>query len=140
MLLALGLTTACEHKFAVPSDDETASSTEADTANPSTGDGDGEQIFVVLPDGGAINSCDPAEQDCPEGEKCTGDVVQPGYCCVDANNCVPVTGTAQLGDRSRPERRGRLDRPAPACSRGAPVIRASERHRGAAGLDPGLPR
>ncbi|MFV8753701.1 hypothetical protein ACNOYE_24365 [Nannocystaceae bacterium ST9] len=54
--------------------------------------------FVELPDGGATNTCDPAAQDCPEGEKCTGYVVEQGYCCVDANKCVPVIGDKQIGD------------------------------------------
>lgn len=54
--------------------------------------------FVPEVDGLNTNTCDPGLQDCPEGEKCTGYVVQPGYCCVDANKCVPVTGDKQLGD------------------------------------------
>ena len=53
---------------------------------------------MVLPDGGATNTCDPAQQDCPDGEKCTGYVVEAGACCVDANKCVPVIGENQLGD------------------------------------------
>jgi hypothetical protein len=43
-------------------------------------------------------SCDPGTQDCPEGEKCTGYVMTPGYCCVDANKCVPVIGDQQFGE------------------------------------------
>jgi hypothetical protein len=77
------------------------------TANPGDGDGDGDGDddtttndggFVPEIDGLTTNTCDPAEQDCPEGDKCTGYVVQQGYCCVDANKCVPVIGNAQLGD------------------------------------------
>lgn len=70
-----------------------------------TGDGDGDpgttsndSGFVPMVDGISTNTCDPAEQDCPEGEKCTGYVVEPGYCCVDANKCVAVIGNGQLGD------------------------------------------
>ena len=37
--------------------------------------------------------CDPFAQDCPEDEKCTAFATTPGTCCVDANKCVPVTGT-----------------------------------------------
>ena len=74
-----------------------ASTTSNDT-NTDSGDGDGDDgDFVVLPDGGAVNTCDPAAQDCPEGEKCTAYVVM-GGCCVDANKCVPVIGNGQIGD------------------------------------------
>lgn len=73
------------------------------TTDPGDGDGDGNDTsmstgFVPEIDGLVTNTCDPAEQDCPEGDKCTGYVVQEGYCCVDANKCVPVIGNAQLGD------------------------------------------
>ena len=116
VLLALGLaplaTSACSGKSDdVPSSDDGAetSAGEDDTGSPTTtsttttssgeGDGDGDDMgFVVIPDGGAINTCDPAAQDCPEGEKCTGYVAAAGACCVDANKCVPVIGNGQLGD------------------------------------------
>jgi hypothetical protein len=42
--------------------------------------------------------CDPTEQDCPEGEKCGASIETPGFQCVDANTCVPIVGTKQLGD------------------------------------------
>ena len=85
------------------------STTNSSTTNSSTtdpGDGDGDETasttmttgFVPEIDGLVTNTCDPAEQDCPEGDKCTGYVVQQGYCCVDANKCVPVIGNQQLGD------------------------------------------
>ncbi len=113
VLLALGLgpSLACGGKTAetggTAADDTGATSTsegdgdgDEDPTTTTTGDGDGDPsgTFVQLPDGGAVNSCDPGLQDCPDGEKCTGYVVQPGYCCVDANKCVPVIGDAQLGD------------------------------------------
>jgi hypothetical protein len=71
------------------------------TTDPGDGDGDDTSMstgFVPEIDGLVTNTCDPAEQDCPDGDKCTGYVVQQGYCCVDANKCVPVIGNAQLGD------------------------------------------
>ncbi|HVI00966.1 MAG TPA: hypothetical protein VM869_19750 [Enhygromyxa sp.] len=105
VLLALG----CADKQAVTEEegneatgDETSdSSNNGEAEAPSEGDGDGDddgQEFVQLPDGGAVNTCDPAGQDCPEGEKCTGYVVESGSCCVDANKCVSVIGNGQLGD------------------------------------------
>jgi len=54
--------------------------------------------FVIAPDGGFANTCDPAAQDCPDGEKCTGYVQEPGYCCVDSNKCVPIIGDKLLGE------------------------------------------
>jgi hypothetical protein len=112
VLLALGVvalaSAGCSNKQA--GEDGKATTTAADeseggsgneigeTGEPTTSDGDASGPFVTLPDGGAVHTCDPALQDCPEGEKCTGYVVQPGYCCVDANKCVPVIGNGQLGD------------------------------------------
>jgi hypothetical protein len=45
-----------------------------------------------------VVDCDPGLQDCPEGFKCTAYVETPGYCCVDANKCVPIIGDKQLGE------------------------------------------
>jgi hypothetical protein len=59
-------------------------------------DGDGCGNFICVEAG--TPSCDPGVQDCPEGEKCSSYVMTPGYCCVDANKCVPVIGDRQLGD------------------------------------------
>ena len=42
--------------------------------------------------------CDPAEQDCPEGEKCTAYREAAVGCCTDANKCVPAMGNFQAGD------------------------------------------
>ena len=42
--------------------------------------------------------CDPASQDCPDGEKCTPYVEEPGYCCVDSTHCVQISGDKQFGD------------------------------------------
>jgi len=113
--LALGLlaaAVACTDKQAATSTDGKADETgNAEGQDPDEGDGDGDtngdgdgdgdtggQSFLTVPDGGVSNTCDPAAQDCPVGEKCTGYVVEPGYCCVDANKCVSVIGDGQLGD------------------------------------------
>jgi hypothetical protein len=48
------------------------------------------------PDFSLETPCEPAFQDCPEGEKCTATTVADGYCCVDANTCVPIIGQKQL--------------------------------------------
>jgi hypothetical protein len=83
---------------------EATSDTEEDSTDDESSDDNGtsssteDGAFVELPDGGGTNTCDPASQDCPEGEKCTGYVVEQGYCCVDANKCVPVIGSKQVGD------------------------------------------
>ncbi len=104
--LALGLL-GCSDKQQTPSDDDVADDTEEDSSTTgdmdadesgSSGEVDSDGSFVNLPDGGATNTCDPAVQDCPDGEKCTGYVVEQGSCCVDANKCVPLTGNKQLGD------------------------------------------
>jgi hypothetical protein len=114
LALAL-LLAACGTKQEQTSTDEAASASEGETttsggseAGESAGNdtpldtGEGMDTsgndFVVLPDGGATNTCDPAEQDCPEGEKCTGVVIEQGACCVDANQCVPIVGDKQVGD------------------------------------------
>lgn len=112
VLLALGsISSGCSEKTTVAQDEaaegenesETTDSNPSEAEGPEPGDGDGDgddegQEFVTLPDGGAVNTCDPAAQDCPDGEKCTGYVVEVGSCCVDANKCVPVIGDGQLGD------------------------------------------
>jgi hypothetical protein len=47
---------------------------------------------------GESAQCDPGIQDCPDGEKCTPYVMEPGYCCVDSTHCVQVMGESQFGD------------------------------------------
>jgi hypothetical protein len=79
--------------------DTNSTTMETGDGDPGDGDGDGGTTgFVPEVDGLIANTCDPAEQDCPEGDKCTGYVVEQGSCCVDANKCVPVIGNGQLGD------------------------------------------
>lgn len=63
------------------------------------GGDEGSQGFVPQPDWEAPEWCEPGMQDCPEGEKCTSYVMTPGYCCVDANRCVPIIGDRGLGER-----------------------------------------
>jgi hypothetical protein len=67
------------------------------TGGDGSDEGDG-GIFIGEPDGGPEEGCDPGLQDCPEGEKCTAYVTEPGYCCVDANKCVPVIGDKVYGE------------------------------------------
>lgn len=62
-----------------------------------TGSAD-EAGFIMPPDGGVEGQCDPAMQDCPEGEKCTSYVSTPGGETVDATKCVPIIGNAVAGD------------------------------------------
>jgi hypothetical protein len=59
-------------------------------------DDDGCASFICV-DYGHTATCDPGLQDCPDGEKCTAYVMTPGYCCVDANKCVPIIGDKELG-------------------------------------------
>lgn len=73
------------------------------TPPPTTGEDDtgsddgGGGMFVQRPDGGAANECDPREQDCPRGEKCTA-WANDGGGFWNANRCVPVTGQGVAGD------------------------------------------
>ena len=76
---------------------ESSSSGSTDTADTTSEVTEGNP-FLMIPDGGTTNTCDPGAQDCPDGEKCTAYVMTPGYCCVDANKCVPIIGDKQLGD------------------------------------------
>ncbi|MCH9680035.1 MAG: hypothetical protein K0V04_01275 [Deltaproteobacteria bacterium] len=64
-----------------------------DTANDETAGG-----FLMPPDGGVTGQCDPFEQDCPKGEKCTSYVVEPGGATVDATHCVEVIGDDLWGE------------------------------------------
>ncbi|RMG94338.1 MAG: ribulose phosphate epimerase [Deltaproteobacteria bacterium] len=68
----------------------TSSSTSSTTTNGSGG-------FVMQPDSGIGNECDPRVQDCPEGEKCTA-WADDGGNVWNANKCVPVMGTGVAGD------------------------------------------
>ncbi|MEX1367325.1 MAG: ribulose phosphate epimerase [Nannocystaceae bacterium] len=53
--------------------------------------------FVLDPDGGPGNECDPTQQDCPKGEKCTA-WANDGGTFWNANRCVDVTGSNVAGD------------------------------------------
>ncbi len=46
--------------------------------------------FVVMPDAPAPE-CDPGQQDCPEGQKCTPYATLES-CCVDSTRCAPIVG------------------------------------------------
>ena len=54
--------------------------------------------FLMPPDGGVVGQCDPYEQDCPKGEKCTSYVQTPGGATVDATKCVPIIGDDLWGE------------------------------------------
>lgn len=97
--------------FSPPSDDDPGM-----TTNPSppgdTGPGDGptdtgsaEGSFVMTPDGGGANECDPTAQDCPRGEKCTA-WANDGGTFWNANRCVEIGGTAVAGDECMVEGSG----------------------------------
>jgi hypothetical protein len=78
----------------------TMSSTSGDdtaTGGPSDESGDEGQSFVVPPDGGGANECDPQDQDCPEGQKCTA-WANDGGTFWNANKCVDVGGAGVAGD------------------------------------------
>jgi hypothetical protein len=55
--------------------------------------------FITPPDGGIEGQCDPAAQDCPEGQKCSSYVSTPGGATVDATHCVDVMGDVQWGEQ-----------------------------------------
>lgn len=67
-----------------------------DPSDPTDPDDSG---FITPPDGGIVGQCDPAAQDCPEGQKCTGYVSTPGGETVDANHCVEIMGDFQFGEQ-----------------------------------------
>jgi len=73
----------------------TGSGGELDTGSTDDTDGGG---FLMRPDGGVEGQCDPYEQDCPKGEKCTSYVSTPGGQTVDATKCVPVIGDDLWGE------------------------------------------
>jgi len=62
------------------------------------GDDDTAGGFLTPPDGGVVGQCDPYQQDCPRGEKCTSYVQTPGQETVDATKCVPVIGDDLWGE------------------------------------------
>jgi hypothetical protein len=53
--------------------------------------------FVLPPDGGAANECDPKAQDCDRGEKCTA-WANDGGGFWNANRCVEILGDGVEGD------------------------------------------
>ncbi|MCB9568443.1 MAG: hypothetical protein H6710_14730 [Myxococcales bacterium] len=91
-------TTAATSTSTSTSTSGAATSAAATTADPSAGSSTGSP-FIVPPDmGPGVALCDPGLQDCPEGEKCTPYVAEPGACCVDSTKCTPVTGNKQFGE------------------------------------------
>lgn len=68
------------------------------TSGGGADDDDGGGNFIMPPDGGVEGQCDPAGQDCPEGQKCTSYVSTPGGATVDATKCVESTGDKLFGE------------------------------------------
>jgi hypothetical protein len=79
----------------MPTSSATMTTNPTDPTDPS---GEDTQTFIAPPDGGIEGQCDPAGQDCPKGQKCTGYVSTPGGETVDANHCVEVMGDLQFGE------------------------------------------
>lgn len=81
----------------------------ADDTSTSTGGGtsaeDDGMGFVLMPDSGEANECDPKAQDCPEGDKCTA-WANDGGTFWNANRCVPVSGEGVGGDECTVEGSG----------------------------------
>lgn len=76
-----------------------------DDDGPTDGGDDGPGSFVMMPDGGGANECDPKAQDCDEGEKCTA-WANDGGTFWNANRCVEVSGTGVAGDSCMVEGNG----------------------------------
>jgi hypothetical protein len=83
-----------------PDDGDTSTGTDDGWTGDDGGNtGDGGAFIYGEPDGGVVGQCDPGLQDCPNAdEKCTAYVTEPGYCCVDANKCVPIIGDREAGE------------------------------------------
>lgn len=67
------------------------------TGDGPTGDGADGMGFVLPPDGGGANECDPKLQDCMRGEKCTA-WANDGGTFWNANRCVEIAGEGVAGD------------------------------------------
>ena len=68
-----------------------------DTTGTDPDEGDDGPGFVLPPDGGAANECDPKVQDCPKGQKCTA-WANDGGTFWNANRCVDASGDGVSGD------------------------------------------
>jgi hypothetical protein len=82
-------------------DESTGDSSGGDTMASGDGDGDGGETFVPSETGdtGCGTECNIwAENECPEGEKCTAVACEVGGTAWDANVCRPVNGTKAVGD------------------------------------------
>jgi hypothetical protein len=80
-----------------PADDDDDDGDETTGAADDDDDGNDDVSFVLPPDGGAANECDPKAQDCPEGQKCTA-WANDGGTFWNANRCVEVSGEGVAGD------------------------------------------
>jgi hypothetical protein len=78
-------------------DDAPADDDNGDTTGNGDDDADDGPGFVLPPDGGAANECDPKVQDCPKGQKCTA-WANDGGTFWNANRCVDASGDGVSGD------------------------------------------
>ena len=86
-------TTTTDSATTTTTDSATTTTDGTDTSASSTSMG------FVNTDGGVMGGCVPGKaDDCPEGEKCSAYVMEPGYCCVDTNACAPIIGDKAWGD------------------------------------------
>lgn len=84
--------------FAPQDEGPGATSTPGGTSSGGPADSGSDDVsFVLDPDGGPGNECDPALQDCPKGEKCTA-WANDGGTFWNANRCVEITGNGVAGD------------------------------------------
>ncbi len=77
----------------------------ADTGAGDSSSDDGGVAFVIPPDGGGSNECDPRTQDCPRGQKCTA-WANDGGTFWNATRCVDVGGRGVAGDSCTAEGSG----------------------------------
>ena len=68
-------------------------------------DGSDDVSFLLEPDGGGDNECDPTAQDCPRGQKCTA-WANDGGTFWNATRCVEVAGGNVAGDSCMVEGNG----------------------------------
>lgn len=73
-----------------------STATEAGTSAATTAEVVTDGGFLLEPDA-PTPECDPGQQDCPAGQKCSPYALV-DTCCVDTTQCVPVTGTLAQGD------------------------------------------
>ncbi len=94
MAAALAFTVSCQDPKGSGGGGKTDAADD-DGVGDADGDGPSIQPLDLEP---AADSCLPGRNDCPDGEKCQPYVSTPGECCVDAAQCVPLTGSKAVGE------------------------------------------